>query len=232
MYRSMDPATFPPTAHTHAISEVSTLQSVLNNKADVSALFSGDYDDLTNKPTLFSGDYDDLTNKPTIPTVPGNATTSADGLMSSGDKTKLDTFDIDSTSDAVGIGIDHEDAYALKTSKLKIEGTATQMHIKDSDETGTPTEIAISLNEKALRFGFQDSPTTQAFAIFGRSIKIAGGTVAELNALTAEDGALLHQIAVCSNGNAGQPCLAMYTGVHGSGGSWKVLATVGSTISP
>ena len=28
--------------------------------------FSGDYDDLTNKPTLFSGDYDDLTNKPTI----------------------------------------------------------------------------------------------------------------------------------------------------------------------
>ena len=39
---------------------------------------------------MFSGDYDDLTNKPTIPTVPGNATTSADGLMSSGDKTKLD----------------------------------------------------------------------------------------------------------------------------------------------
>lgn len=46
--------------------------------------FSGDYDDLTNKPTIptktsdltndsgfttFSGDYDDLTNKPTIPTV-------------------------------------------------------------------------------------------------------------------------------------------------------------------
>ena len=33
------------------------------------ALFSGDYDDLTNKPTLFSGDYDDLSNKPTIPTA-------------------------------------------------------------------------------------------------------------------------------------------------------------------
>ena len=27
---------------------------------------SGDYDDLTNKPTLFSGDYDDLTNKPDL----------------------------------------------------------------------------------------------------------------------------------------------------------------------
>lgn len=51
---------------------------------------SGDYDDLSDKPTLFSEDYDDLTNKPTIPTVPGVATTSNDGLMSSGDKTKLD----------------------------------------------------------------------------------------------------------------------------------------------
>lgn len=30
------------------------------------AAFSGDYDDLTNKPTLFSGDYADLTNKPTL----------------------------------------------------------------------------------------------------------------------------------------------------------------------
>ena len=32
--------------------------------------FSGDYNDLTNKPTLFSGDYDSLTNKPTIPVLP------------------------------------------------------------------------------------------------------------------------------------------------------------------
>lgn len=29
--------------------------------------FSGDYDDLTNKPTLFSGAYDDLTGKPSLP---------------------------------------------------------------------------------------------------------------------------------------------------------------------
>jgi hypothetical protein len=34
--------------------------------------FSGDYEDLTNKPELFSGDYEDLTNKPTIPTIPTN----------------------------------------------------------------------------------------------------------------------------------------------------------------
>lgn len=44
----------------------------LTNKPDLSVYelkseaFSGDYDDLTNKPTLFSGDYDDLTNKPDL----------------------------------------------------------------------------------------------------------------------------------------------------------------------
>ena len=38
-----------------------------NNKSD----FSGNYNDLTNKPELFSGSYNDLTNKPTIPDVSG-----------------------------------------------------------------------------------------------------------------------------------------------------------------
>ena len=92
------PTTFPPTAHNHAISEISNLQTTLNGKANVADLFSGDYNDLTNKPTLFSGDYDDLTNKPALfsgdyddlTNKPGVATTSANGLMSSGDKTKLD----------------------------------------------------------------------------------------------------------------------------------------------
>lgn len=41
-----------------------------------SSSFSGDYNDLSNKPNLATvattGDYDDLTNKPTIPTVPAN----------------------------------------------------------------------------------------------------------------------------------------------------------------
>ncbi len=36
----------------------------LTNKPN---LFSGNYNDLTNKPNLFSGNYNDLTNKPTIP---------------------------------------------------------------------------------------------------------------------------------------------------------------------
>ena len=36
------------------------------NDSEQSTAYTGDYDDLTNKPTLFSGDYDDLTNKPTL----------------------------------------------------------------------------------------------------------------------------------------------------------------------
>lgn len=47
--------------------------------AHLPAQFSGDYDDLTNKPTLFSGAYDDLTGKPTLGTASAlNVDTDAD----------------------------------------------------------------------------------------------------------------------------------------------------------
>lgn len=49
-----------PTKPTYTAEEVGALP-------DDTSLFSGNYNDLTNKPTLFSGDYDDLTNKPNIP---------------------------------------------------------------------------------------------------------------------------------------------------------------------
>lgn len=63
-----------------------------NDLTNKPTLFSGSFVDLTNKPITiagygitdaFSGSYTDLTNKPT------NATTTADGFMSSTDKTKL-----------------------------------------------------------------------------------------------------------------------------------------------
>jgi hypothetical protein len=118
----------------------------------------------------------------------------------------------------------------VTSSGVRLRGDATQLYFEDTDELGTPTEIVLSLNQKALRFGFQDSPNTQAFAIFGRNLTIAGGTVAEMNALTADDGALQGQIAYVSNGNAGSPCLAMYIGNPGAG-AWKVLAAPGANIS-
>ena len=56
------PSQFTPAAHTHEIADVTGLQDALDAKADTSA----------------------------IPTIPGNATASEAGLMSAGDKTKLD----------------------------------------------------------------------------------------------------------------------------------------------
>jgi len=70
------PNEFNPSSHNHNISDITDLSTTLEGKAG-----TGD---------VFSGDYGDLSNKPTIPTVPGVATTTANGLMSSGDKSKLD----------------------------------------------------------------------------------------------------------------------------------------------
>lgn len=49
-----------------------------NKKSD----FSGDYDDLSNKPTLFSGSYNDLSNKPTIPQIWSGTQAQYDNLSS------------------------------------------------------------------------------------------------------------------------------------------------------
>ena len=47
--------------------------------------FSGNYNDLTNRPTLFSGSYNDLTNKPTIPTNNNQLTNGAGYTTNTGD---------------------------------------------------------------------------------------------------------------------------------------------------
>lgn len=49
------PSEFSPSAHNHAISDVTNLQNSLNAKADSGDVFSGDYNDLTNKPTIPTG---------------------------------------------------------------------------------------------------------------------------------------------------------------------------------
>lgn len=43
--------------------------TAIQNAVDGIETFSGNYNDLTNKPTLFSGSYNDLTDKPTLSTV-------------------------------------------------------------------------------------------------------------------------------------------------------------------
>jgi len=116
--------------------------------SDKPTLFSEDYDDLTNKPTLFSGDYDDLTNKPTIPTIPGNATTSDDGLMSSGDKTKLDG--IPTGGGSVAVTYDG-DAEGTVTSIAVTPGTGGYAMYKFTTTTGS---FAFEASENAPNTSF------------------------------------------------------------------------------
>ena len=141
------------------------------------------------------------------------------------------TFNADSANGAVGIGIAHENAYALKVSKLKIEADAAQIWFKDANESSSPgpNECAFSLNERALRVGFTGQ-TVASLAVFRYTLSIPGATVTNMPS-AATDGALEGNIAFVSNGNAGSPCVAMYIGTAGSGGAWKILATPGSTIS-
>ena len=47
----------------------------LTNKPTLPTAFSGDYDDLINKPTIFSGNYADLSGQPAIPSIAGLAST-------------------------------------------------------------------------------------------------------------------------------------------------------------
>ena len=54
-------------ARTNIGAGTSNFSGNYNDLTNKPTLFSGDYNDLSNKPTLFSGDYNDLTNKPTIP---------------------------------------------------------------------------------------------------------------------------------------------------------------------
>ena len=208
-----DTSDFAAASHTHTASNITDFDTEVANNSAVTA----------------------NTAKVTNATHTGDVTGSGELTIGAGKVTaaKLSSTDteLNYVNGGVGIGTLNETGYDLTATKVKLKGTATQLFFEDTDETGTPTEIAMSLNQKALRFGFQDSPTTQALAIFGRNLTIAGGTVAEMNALTADDGALAGQVAYVSNGNAGSPCLAMYTGVAGSGGSWKVLATPGAAIS-
>lgn len=69
------PSTFTPSPHTHAISDVTGLQSALNGKAGTGDLFSGSYDDLTDKPDI-PDTAADVGAVPTTRTVNGHALSS------------------------------------------------------------------------------------------------------------------------------------------------------------
>ena len=52
-----------------AVNDIYVSGTIFTNTGEAYNTFSGDYNDLANKPVLFSGDYTELANKPTIPGV-------------------------------------------------------------------------------------------------------------------------------------------------------------------
>lgn len=92
------PATFAPSTHSHDASyavighnhdadyESAGAASVALATA-LAADFSGDYNDLTNKPVLFSGAYADLTGKPTLGDSSSKDVGTAAGTVAAGDHT-------------------------------------------------------------------------------------------------------------------------------------------------
>lgn len=106
-----------------------------NNKSN----FSGDYEDLTNKPELFSGDYNDLDNKPTIPTVPTNVSAFNNDVGYLTEHQSLSGYATEQWVENKGYLTSHQDISGKYdktggeiTGNVKIDGNLT-LDIEDED---------------------------------------------------------------------------------------------------
>jgi len=125
--------------------------------------FSGNFNDLNNKPTLFSGSYIDLTNKPNLFSgkfsdlvgTPSLATSSTFGFMSSSDKIKLDG-QINSqwsqngnnlyyTNGNLGIGTNNPTAKLDINGSVKITAASSFISFDGAGALTPPTGITYGL---------------------------------------------------------------------------------------
>jgi hypothetical protein len=207
-----------------------TLLARANHTGTQLASTISDFDTAVSSNAAVAANTAKVTNATHTGDVTGStALTLSDGVVTAAKISSTDT-ELNYVNGGVGIGTLNETGYDLTAQKVRLKGESLQLYLKDTTAAENPSEMAISLNEHALRFGWQDGEATQAFTIFERNLAIAGGTVAQMPTAVA-DGALAGNIAYVSNGNSGNPCLAMYTGTAGAGGSWKVLAAPGAAIS-
>jgi hypothetical protein len=203
-----------------------TVESDTGTNASIPAATTSAWGAMTDEDkTALAANTAKVTNATHTGDVTGaDALTLSDGVVTAAKISATDT-ELNYSNGGVGIGTLNETGYDLTAQKVRLKGESLQLYLKDTTAAEDPSEMAISLNEHALRFGWQDGDATQAFSIFERNLSIAGGTVAQMPTAAA-DGALPGNIAYVSNGNAGNPCLAMY-----DGSAWKVLAIPGATIS-
>ena len=133
-----------------AFSSGSNFSGNYNDLTNKPTLFSGNYNELSNKPTLFSGNYNELSNKPTIPNSADFVGTDA------GMHTMQGTLDVTGTNnnesiratgDIVAMSTSASDD-ALKTNKVTIDGAL--------DKVCSLNGFTFDWNEKAAEIGIQD----------------------------------------------------------------------------
>lgn len=122
--------------------------------------FSGDYNDLDNRPVLFSGSYNDLTNKPTIPTdinqLGDNSNLLFDGTYSSLDGRPVIPTDVEDLTDDTNLlfsgdysDLDNKPTSFSSLSSLSmalgvnIDEFSNDTTLTDSSETALVTEFAV-----------------------------------------------------------------------------------------
>lgn len=99
-----------------ALSTVATTGNY-NDLTNKPSLFDGNYNSLSNKPTLFDGNYNSLSNKPTIPTVPTNVSAFTNDVGYLTTHQSLNGYATESWVNNQGFLTEHQSlsAYALKT---------------------------------------------------------------------------------------------------------------------
>ena len=165
-------------------------------------LFSGDYDDLTNKPDLFSGDYDDLDSKPSINgnTLEGDMSTEELGIHIPEDVSELNNDSGFITSPnvvyctcATGKGT------ASKVATI-VSGTLTELH------TGDQAIVKFTSSNTSA------SPTLKIGNTDAKAIMRYGTTTPSASADTSW--------------NAGSPILFVYDGTY-----WVMCGYLNTTYS-
>ena len=133
--------------------------------------FSGNYNDLTNRPDLFSGDYNDLTNRPEIPTVPTNVSAFTN------DAGYLTTF-----TESQVLTISNDTLYLTGGSFVKLPAGFSGSYNDLTDKPNIPTvpdSISAFVNDAGYLTSYTES---QVLTISNDTLYLTGGSFVKLPA--------------------------------------------------
>ena len=133
--------------------------------------FSGNYNDLTNRPDLFSGDYNDLSNRPEIPSVPTNVSAFTN------DAGYLTTF-----TESQVLTISNDTLYLTGGSFVKLPAGFSGSYNDLTDKPNIPTvpdSISAFVNDAGYLTSYTES---QVLTISNDTLYLTGGSFVKLPA--------------------------------------------------